>query len=134
MSLNGKRLKGLYRGFKKRRQVEKSQAKEIDSIRRKALFEAKKKQAVRIGQAQASAKKVGFVQALGLANRGVSARSGIAASVGVSRNGGSKIGKTTKRPSKIKYGGKTYVLKSPKRRKKTRKNNLMRDYGGMGLE
>ncbi len=35
---------------------------------------------------------------------------------------------------KIKYGGKTYVLKSPKRRKKTRKNNLMRDYGGMGLE
>lgn len=140
MGLNGKRLKSLYRGYKERRHKEKSQAREIEAIRKKAYFEASKEQAKKIGKAQATRKKIGFAKALGFAHtRGVAARQGIAASVGVRRNGsvvkraGIKTSKRSKAPSKIRYGGKVYTLKPLKKRKKVRTQNLYDNYGGMGF-
>jgi len=143
MSLNGEKVKGLWRGFKKRRQREKSQDREVEAIRRKAFFKARKEQAKKIGTAQATRKKISFAQAMGFAHaRGVAAKRGIAASVGIRRNGsvvivkraGIKRGKRLKAPSKIKYGGNVYTIKPLRKRKKVRTQNLNDTYGGMGFD
>jgi len=115
MGINGKRLKVWYKDYKQGAERKREEDREIREIKRKSIFEARKKAA----QSYGSRKKPGLVKTLGLSKVGRASRRGIAQSVGV--NGQSREIRIKRRktsPSKIKIKGKSYTLNSPKKKKK----------------
>ena len=114
MVLNGKRLKGVLRGLRKRRQRARAQEKEIKAVERKELFKARKKQALVFAQQKAKyerkdrlrkaqARKIGFAKALGFAKaRGKQTKQGIATSIGIKRKANLKKPKIGKAKRKMK--------------------------------